>query len=50
MKTRTEAARELWSIYNAYEARKCKYTTIYRRIFKQGNAWRLIGYAHDYIC
>lgn len=48
MKTRKEAARELWAIYCAYEVRPVKLATIYRRIWFDGSNWRLIGYAHDY--
>lgn len=48
MKTRKEAARELWVIYCAYEVRPVKFATIYRRIWFDGSNWRLIGYAHDY--
>lgn len=48
MKTRKEAARELWVIYCAYEVRPVKFATIYRRIWFDGSHWRLIGYAHDY--
>ena len=45
---RKEAAERLQVVYNTLEVRKLKYATIYRRIFKQGDCWRLIGYAHDY--
>ena len=48
MITRKEAAERLQVVYNALEVRKLKYSTIYRRIFKQADCWRLIGYAHDY--
>lgn len=48
VKTRKEAARELWAIYCAYEVRPVKLATIYRRIWFDGSNWRLIGYAHDY--
>lgn len=49
MKTRIEAAKELLPVYNSYEVRPVKLTTIYRRIYRNefGN-WHLIGYAHDY--
>lgn len=46
--TRIEAAKELLSLYNSYEVRKVVLKTIYNRIFKDGDNWRLIGYAHDY--
>lgn len=49
MKTRKEAARELWAIYCAYEVPPVKLATIYRRIWFDGSNRRLIGYAHDYI-
>lgn len=48
MKTRKQAAAELLVIYNALEVRPVSFKTIYNRIFKDGNAWRLIGYAHNY--
>lgn len=38
MKTRKEAARELWAIYCAYEVRPVKLATIYRRA-KNGNLY-----------
>ena len=50
MKTRMQAAKELNKIFNAYEVRKNKVSTTYKKIFQDritGN-WRLIGYAHDY--
>ena len=43
-----EAARELLGIYNSYECRKVKLTTILRKMFREGNVWRLCGHAHDY--
>ena len=43
-----EAARELLGIYNCYECRKIKLTTILRKMFREGNVWRLCGHAHDY--
>lgn len=45
---RIDAAKEILSLYNSYEVRKVTLKTIYKRIFKDGNNWRLIGYAHDY--
>ena len=45
---RKEAAERLQVVYNTFEVRKLKYATIYKKIFKQGDCWRLIGYAHDY--
>ena len=45
---RKEAAERLQVVYNTLEVRKLKYATIYKKIFKQGDCWRLIGYAHDY--
>lgn len=48
MMKRKEAAKLLQVVYNTLEVRKLKYATIYRRIFRQGDCWRLIGYAHDY--
>lgn len=45
---RKEAAKRLQVVYNTLEVRKLKYATIYRRIFRQGDCWRLFGYAHDY--
>ncbi len=49
MKTRKQAAKELHTLYNAYEARKVKLSTIYRRIYRLSNGnWHLIGKAHDY--
>lgn len=36
MKTRKEAARELWAIYCAYEVRPVKLATIYRNCFAAG--------------
>ena len=44
---RKEAAERLQVVYNTFEVRKLKYATIYKKIFKQGDCWRLIGYAHD---
>lgn len=48
--SRIEAAKELNDIYNAYECRKNKLSTTYRKIFfdKNYQRWRLIGFAHDY--
>ena len=46
---RIEAARELLIIYNCYEVRHVKLSTIYRRIYKDGDIWRLVGYAHNYM-
>lgn len=48
METRKQAAAELLAIYNAFEVRPVSFKTIYNRIFKNGNAWHLIGHAHDY--
>lgn len=48
MKTRKQAAAEILAIYNALEVRPVSFKTIYNRVYKAGNAWRLIGYAHDY--
>lgn len=48
-KTRKQAAKELMAVYNHYEVRKVCLKTIYNRIYKDGDAWRLVGYAHDYI-
>lgn len=48
MKTRKQAAAEILALYNAFEVRPVSFKTIYNRIFKNGGAWRLIGYAHDY--
>lgn len=45
---RKEAAERLQVVYNTLEVRKLKYATIYKRIFRQGDCWRLFGYAHDY--
>ena len=45
---RKEAAERLQVVYNTLEVRKLKYATIYKKIFKQGDCWRLFGYAHDY--
>ena len=49
MKTRKQAAIELNALFNSYESRKNSVKTTYNKIFKDGNTWRLIGYAHDYI-
>ena len=47
--SRIEAARQLLAIYNAYELRKVKLSTVYRRIYRLPNGnWHLIGRAHDY--
>ena len=50
MKSRKEAARELYNIYNSYEVRPVKLATIYRRIYRDGDNWKLVGYAHGYTC
>ena len=48
--SRKQAAIELNAIYNGYEVRKNSVSTTYKKIYfdKVNNAWRLIGYAHDY--
>ena len=50
MKTRMQAAKELNKIFNAYEVRKNKVSTTYKKIYydRNYNAWRLTGVAHDY--
>jgi len=48
MKTRKQAAIELNAIFNSYEFKKNSVKTTYNKIFKNGDSWRLIGYAHDY--
>jgi hypothetical protein len=46
---RINAAKELLAVYNNYEPRRIVLKTIYNRIFKDDECWRLIGHAHDYI-
>lgn len=48
--TRKEAAQRIMVVYNNYETRKVTFKTIYNRVFwdSRCEAWRLIGYAHDY--
>ena len=46
--SRKNAAAAIMADYNAQEIRPVSFATIYRRIFWSGNAWRLIGNAHDY--
>ncbi|MDY3936752.1 MAG: hypothetical protein SOZ07_08925 [Prevotella sp.] len=43
-----DAAKELLAIYNSLECRKVKFTTILRKMYRDGDVWRLCGYAHDY--
>ena len=43
-----EAAKELLVVYNNYECRKIRLATILRKMFKDGDLWRVMGYAHDY--
>ena len=43
-----EAAKEILRVYNSYECRKVKLTTILRKMYRDGNVWRLCGHAHDY--
>lgn len=45
---RKQAAKELYDIQKYYEVKPLKLSTVYRRIFKAGGVWRLIGKAHDY--
>lgn len=45
---RKQAAKELYDIQKCYEVKPLKLSTVYRRIFKAGGVWRLIGKAHDY--
>lgn len=49
MKTRKQAAIELYGIQKSMEARPYSFNTVYRRIFKNrlGN-WQFIGSAYDY--
>lgn len=48
MKTRKQAAMEIHSIYNAMEVRKVSIKTIYNRLYRSGDTWRLHGYGYDY--
>ena len=49
MKTRKQAATEIMAVYNALEARKVVFATIYRKICQLPNGnWHLTGHAHDY--
>lgn len=48
MKTRKQAALEIFHIYNAMEVRKVSLKTVYNRIYRNGNVWRLNGYGYDY--
>lgn len=43
-----EAAKRLIVVYNDYECRKVQLGTILRKMFKDEDVWRVIGYAHDY--
>ena len=45
---KTDAAKQLLVIYNNYECRKIRLETILRKMFRDGDVWRVIGYAHDY--
>lgn len=49
MKTRKQAAEELFSIQASMEARPYSYNTVYNRIFRNslGN-WQLIGKGYNY--
>lgn len=48
MKTRKQASQEIYVLYNSIEVRPVSFKTIYNRVFKSGDAWRLIGYGYDY--
>lgn len=45
MKTRRQAAREIWHLQCMMQAHPYAYSTIYRRIYRRGGAWRFIGSA-----
>lgn len=43
MKTRKQAAREIYECMKGYEKESAlSYSTIYRRIFRDGKVWRLV--------
>lgn len=48
MKTRKEAANEIYSLQKSLEARPFSYKTVYNRVYNNNGSWRFIGRGYDY--
>lgn len=45
---KNDAAQKLLAIYNSYECRKIKLATMLKKMYRDGDLWRVYGFAHDY--
>lgn len=46
--SRKQAAKELHNIQKCYEVKPLKLSTVYRKIYRCGDLWKLSGRAHNY--
>ena len=45
---KNDAAKKLLAIYNSCECRKIKLATMLKKMYRDGDLWRVYGFAHDY--